>query len=43
MNTSHVRRVSWVGKGEYFLEMENGGKVGTGRSHREPTEAFVNG
>jgi two-component system LytT family response regulator len=43
VNTSHVRRVSRLGKGEYFLEMENGKKVGTGRSYRETVEAFVNG
>src|SRR5690606_12279106 len=42
VNTRHVKRVSRLGKGEYFLVMENGDKVGTGRSYRETVEAFVN-
>lgn len=43
VNTGRVRRVSKLGKGEYYLELENGKKVGTGRSYREDVEAFVNG
>jgi len=43
VNTTRVRRVSRIGKGEYFLEMEGGRKVGTGRSYREAVEAFLNG
>ena len=42
VNTRHVKRVSRIGKGEYFLVMANGDKVGTGRSYRETVEAFVN-
>ena len=43
VNTSRVKKVRRLGKGEYFLEMENGRTVGTGRSYREIVEAFVNG
>lgn len=43
VNTERVRKVSRLGKGEYFLELENGKTVGTGRSYREDVEAFVNG
>lgn len=43
VNTDRVRKVSRLGKGEYFLELENGKTVGTGRSYREDVEAFVNG
>lgn len=41
VNTTCVRKVSRIGKGEYFLELEGGRKVGTGRSYREAVEAFL--
>lgn len=43
VNTERVRKVSRLGKGEYFFELENGRKVGTGRTYREVVEAFLNG
>lgn len=43
INTGRVRKISRIGKGEYLLELENGKKIGTGRSYREVVEAFVNG
>ena len=42
VNTERVRKVSRLGKGEYFLELENGKKVGTGRTYREAVEGFLN-
>ncbi|MQA91093.1 MAG: response regulator [Gemmatimonas sp.] len=42
VNTTCVRKVSHIGKGEYFFELEGGRKVGTGRSYREAVEAFLN-
>lgn len=42
VNTTHIRRVSRIGKGEYFLELANGRKIGTGRSYREAVESFMN-
>jgi len=41
VNTTRVRKVTRAGKGEYFLELEGGRKVGTGRSYREAVEAFL--
>jgi two-component system LytT family response regulator len=43
VNTARVRKASRMGKGEYFLELEGGRKIGTGRSYREAVEAFLNG
>ena len=43
VNTNRIRKVRRIGKGEYFLDMENGKTVGTGRSYRETVEAFLNG
>ncbi len=42
VNTTRIRKVSRIGKGEYFLELEGGRKVGTGRTYREAVEAFLN-
>ena len=42
VNTGRVRKVTRIGKGEYFFELENGRKVGTGRTYREAVEAFIN-
>jgi two-component system LytT family response regulator len=42
VNTTRVRKVSRIGKGEYFLELEGGRRVGTGRSYRDAVEAFLN-
>lgn len=43
VNTRRVTRAIPMGKGEFMLELENGKKVGTGRSYRDAVEAFVKG